>query len=77
MRRFQPNGKCGNCHWLKHSVKVNGVVIEDTDCRKGNDPKTCPPEDFMSRSKKKAKKKHKSWQSENRRSKDAERRFHP
>ena len=72
---FQPGGKCGNCYWFKRSVKENGIVTEPCGCRKSNDPKNCPAEDFMARNKKKAKRPQKSWKLENRKSRNAEKRF--
>jgi len=72
---FQPSGKCGNCHWFKRSVKQDNVVIEPCDCRKDNDPKNCPAEDFMPRSKKKAKRPQKSWKIETKKSRKSEKRF--
>jgi len=74
-KSFQPGGKCGNCHWFKRSVKENNIVTEPCGCRKDNDPENCPPEDFMPRSKRKAKRPQKSWKLENRRSRNAEKRF--
>jgi len=74
-KSFQPSGKCGNCYWFKRSVKENNIVTEPCDCRKSNDPEQCPPEDFMARNKKKAKRPQKSWKLENRKSRNAEKRF--
>lgn len=49
MKHFQPNGKCGNCQFFRHSEKdKNKVVIEEAFCAKENEPKTC--EDFHSKS---------------------------
>ena len=67
MKHFQPNGKCGNCQFFRHSKKdKNKVVIEMAGCTKGNDPKTC--QDFASSSKRhKTKQRHlKSWMLEKR-----------
>lgn len=74
-QQFQPSGKCGNCHWFRRSEKKDGVVVEPCGCRKGNDPEDCPPEDFMARSKKKAKRPQKSWKLENKKSRRSEKRF--
>jgi len=73
--QFQPGGKCGNCYWFRRSEKQNNVVTKPCGCRKDNDPENCPPEDFMPRSKKKAKRPQKSWKLENRKSRNAEKRF--
>ena len=72
---FQPSGKCGNCYWFRRSEKKDNIVTKPCGCRKDNDPKECPSEDFMARNKKKAKKKHKSWELETKKSRKSEKRF--
>jgi len=74
-KSFQPGGKCGNCYWFRRSVKENDIVTEPCGCRKDNDPEKCPAEDFMARNKKKAKRPQKSWKLENRKRREAEKRF--
>ncbi len=65
MKHFQPSPKCGNCTSFRKSVKTKDKVVTDyAGCRKDNDPKTCPPEDFKPRGKKSKQKprKRKIWQ---------------
>lgn len=72
---FQPGGKCGNCYWFRRSEKKDNVVTKPCGCRKDNDPESCPPEDFMPRSKKKAKRPQKSWKLETKNRRRSEKRF--
>lgn len=64
-RYFQPNGRCGNCLFFRHSEKAKtGEILEEAYCSKDLDPKECGDE-FRSRSKriKKVRKKRR-WHQE-------------
>jgi len=64
-RRFQPNGRCGNCLFFRHSDKDKaGEILEEAYCSKDLDPKECGDE-FKSRSKRiKQVRKKKRWHQE-------------
>lgn len=65
-RYFQPNGRCGNCLFFRHSEKDKaGKILEKAHCSKDLDPKECGDE-FKSRNKriKKIRRKKKGWQLE-------------
>ena len=64
-RNFQPNGRCGNCLFFRHSEKdKTGKIIEEAYCSKDLDPKECGDE-FKSRSKRiKKVRKKKRWHQE-------------
>lgn len=51
-KHFQPNGRCGNCLFFRHTDRDKaGQIMEGAHCSKNLDPKECGDE-FKSRSKK-------------------------
>lgn len=65
VKYFQPNGRCGNCLFFRHTERDKaGQIIEEAHCSKNLDPKKCGDE-FKSRSKRiKKVKKKKRWHQE-------------
>lgn len=50
-RYFQPNGRCGNCLFFRHTERDRSMrIMKEAHCSKDLDPKECGPE-FKSRSK--------------------------
>lgn len=62
---FQPNGRCGNCLFFRHTDRDRaGQIKEEAHCSKNLDPKECGDE-FKSRSKRTKKiKRKRRWHQE-------------
>jgi len=64
MKHFQPNGKCGNCQFYRHSLKdKNNKMMKEAGCKKDCEPRKCA-EEFSPKNKKdkRMKNRAKKWE---------------